>query len=190
LATEAVIKEKRTGGQPPCCSTGWHIAACRRARTSGRGRTRLGNRADCSLHRMSVDDCQFDRPIELTRGADREAGRTDRPPVGLDGCVRVFQLDVLVAHECPGWEVVAVQLQCPTEVLDRLWVLSSRRVEVAWSRPGANVSSGRRERRPASSGFEGPRVDLPISVQVSARLRSMLLYSLASWASFDVLGMT
>lgn len=57
-----------------------------------------------------------------TRG---RGGRTDCSPVGFDRSMTVLHLDVFVAHERPCWQVVAVELQRSTEVLDRLGMLSA-----------------------------------------------------------------
>ena len=55
----------------------------------------------------------------------------DGTPVGFDGRVGVFHLDVLVAHECPGGEEVTVEREGASEVLDRFLVLGFERVVVA-----------------------------------------------------------
>mmetsp|Transcript_34377 Transcript_34377/g.77477 ORF Transcript_34377/g.77477 Transcript_34377/m.77477 type:complete len:319 (+) Transcript_34377:61-1017(+) len=52
-------------------------------------------------------------------------------PVGLDGCRRVSDLDVFVAHECPSREVVRVKLQGALKIENCLFVLTLERVVIA-----------------------------------------------------------
>ena len=71
------------------------------------------------------------RLSEAVPGAVVFAVDVDGAAVGLDGRVRVFHLDVLVAHERPGGEEVAVEGEGAPEVLDRFLVLGFERVVVA-----------------------------------------------------------
>jgi hypothetical protein len=57
--------------------------------------------------------------------------RTDCSSISLNSSMAVVNLDVLVPHKRPSWEIVPVELKRPFEVLDRLERFASRRVEVA-----------------------------------------------------------
>jgi hypothetical protein len=47
--------------------------------------------------------------------------------------VRVFHLDIFVAHECPSGEVCPIKLRSAPKVSNRLFVLSSQGVMVPYS---------------------------------------------------------
>lgn len=68
---------------------------------------------------------------EPVPGAVVLAVDVDGAPVGLDGRVRVLDLDVLVAHERPGGQKGPVEGQCAPEVHDRFFVLGFQAVVVA-----------------------------------------------------------
>jgi hypothetical protein len=52
-------------------------------------------------------------------------------PVALNGSTGVFHFQILVAHQCPGRDELAVQLDGPHEIERALLVISSQTVVIA-----------------------------------------------------------
>ena len=78
----------------------------------------------------------FVRLPEAVPGAVIFAVDVDGAAIALDGSVGVFHLNVLVAHQSPGGEEVAIKGEGAAKVVDRFFVLGFQRVVVAYDTTG------------------------------------------------------
>jgi len=89
----------------------------------GPNHTRLGSPFDLRLGTVSHVSSRITHNRRLTCC----------PPVGLDRSVGVFQLNVLMAHQCPSGQVGPVELHRSFKVPDGLLVFRPQRIVVPYS---------------------------------------------------------
>lgn len=160
-----------TSALPPFGSSAKHTVSCPAAHTSSPVHTTLGSPCDSHLSSERKSEmranCNGIGVSQLTYGS----------PVGLNRCVWVLHLNVLVAHERPGGQMRRIQLDGTLEVLDRLLVFATYAVIVAW-KSYPQYSNYRRRRVKKTS------TTLPMRLQTSGRSLSARMNLCARSLSF------